>query len=327
MAEEATLTLTIWPKGDGFACPSMDAECLIAIAYLQLQDTLPSDPFFQTAWDASKSVDGKFPSLLCACGWRLPSNVLLMWNHFFDCSVMQTYGIDAWMGEDERADTFAYVVDDTAAMFRLIEFYRLGSELIDGCTRIVDLYLYVTYANWIGTTRHAFTNFLPLYTNYTIPPQQRKAAIARTDSLGTEFLQTDIEQEPETNGSASARPGGANSVSTPGVSLFNFRQQQLSFAQKQMRLEAITTNAIASLKVAEKKLLKTDGKWILKPDTPSILDAIVIGYLALILTTDVSDKWAKELIEEKVPKLAEWAKERIPSLFDELQVYEASPRS
>jgi sorting and assembly machinery component 37 len=182
---------------------------------------------------------------------------------------------------------------------------------------IVDLYLYVTYANYIATTRHAYTSYLPLISNYTIPPAHRKAAIARTESYGVDFLQSDLEEPP----SVSTQSGGISTVpATSNASLFGFRKQQLTLASRRMRLNSILSRAISALEYAQEGLDRNGGKWTTSVDKPSFLDAIVIGYLGLILSVKVPDQWAVEIIREKVPRLATWAEGKAQNIFRDIDI-------
>jgi hypothetical protein len=183
---------------------------------------------------------------------------------------------------------------------------------------ISDLYLYTTYSNYIATTRHAYTTFLPLYANYLVPPAHRKAAISRTEAYGTEFLQTDIDERTDSTNTISTRSGGADSVtgSTTGSGFFGFGKQQLSKAQKRMRLSSILARPIATLENTEEMLVKNNMKWIMSEEHPSLLDAVVIGYVGLIITTEVPDTWAKDILYKKTPRLADWVLEKTKVIFD-----------
>lgn len=187
---------------------------------------------------------------------------------------------------------------------------------------IVDLYLYVTYANYVATTRHAYTTYLPLYANYIIPPAHRKAAIARTESYGVDFLQSDLE-EPQ---SISTQSGGISTIpATSNASLFGFTKQQLTLAGRRMRLNSILSRAISALEYAQDGLDRNGGNWTTNTNKTSFLDAIIIGYLGLILSTKVPDQWAAEIIREKVPRLASWAELKAQSIFQDLDIQVRAP--
>jgi sorting and assembly machinery component 37 len=202
--------------------------------------------------------------------------------------------------------------------YLIVPIYRHSSTMVTVGRLISDLYLYTTYANYIATTRHAYTTFLPLYANYIVPPARRKAAIARTATYGTEFLQTDIDERTDSTNTINARSGGADSVagSTASPGFFGFGRQQLSQAQRTMRLNSILARATVALENTEEMLVKKNSKWIMNEHRPSLLDAVVIGYLGLILTTKVPDTWAKDIIMEKVPRLSEWVLSRTKGVFD-----------
>jgi hypothetical protein len=156
-----------------------------------------------------------------------------------------------------------------------------------------------------------------LYANYTIPPAHLKAATARTDHLGTAFLETDLQDNTDSPNTLNTGVGGADSIpgSTSSNSLFGLRRQQFSLAQKRMRLNSILARPISALESMEERLVRNGGKWIGSESDPTILDAVVIGYLALILTTKVPDRWAVDIIEDKTPKLAAWVKKEAANLF------------
>jgi Glutathione S-transferase, C-terminal domain len=161
-----------------------------------------------------------------------------------------------------------------------------------------------------------------MYANYTIPPACRKAAISRTAAYGTGFLQTDLEDSSDSSSTVNTRSGGVDPVpgSTSSSLLFGLGRQHFSRAQKIMRLNTILARPMDALKSLDERLSRNGNSWITREDKPSILDAVVIGYLALILSTKVPDQWAAEMIEDKVPRLAKWAKDRADTLLKDIEI-------
>src|ERR1700753_1846308 len=102
-------TLFVWPSGEGFEYQSMNAQCLVAIAYFKFLQAKNHEISLNIVsdWNASKSPDGELPCLKCICGNSFGSNFMISWGHFFDCEAMKQYNPDSWMKSDDRADAFA----------------------------------------------------------------------------------------------------------------------------------------------------------------------------------------------------------------------------
>jgi hypothetical protein len=105
--ESSRLSLHIWPTGAKFPLPSLNADCLAAIAYFQLLWRLSSDAVNWTIvsdWETSKSPNGQFPMLKCSCGAEV-AGISAIFDHVGTCSsVASLADLNKWMSEDEKAD-------------------------------------------------------------------------------------------------------------------------------------------------------------------------------------------------------------------------------
>ncbi|KAF2671774.1 hypothetical protein BT63DRAFT_452278 [Microthyrium microscopicum] len=292
------LNLKIWPSGDGFPFPSLNVDCLAAIAYFQLLWRTTDNAVNWTIisdWDASQSPNGQFPVLSCSCEKEI-AGILNIFQHVGSCDSINGHSdLNSWMNEDELADCTAW-----------------SSHVLTLGTQLLDLYLFITYENYYSTTRPAYTAFLPLYANYTIPPAHQKAAEKRTEHLGLATILGEIDDEPRMQ-PISLRTGGVDPSASASASFtekigFGNRKEILSKAQKRMRLESIVARFLEPL---EELLGKK--RYFLSNKSPSSLDALVLAYLSLILEVKVPDRWAAEIVENS--KLTDWIKREAPHIY------------
>ena len=168
----------------------------------------------------------------------------------------------------------------------------------------------MTSDNYYSTTRPAYTAFLPLYANYTIPPAHHRSAKARTAHLDMSQLLEYSDDDPPAQ-PISMRTGGVDPTAgfTEKLGLGR-RREVLSQAQKRLRLESILAKFLERLD----KLLGTK-RYFMSSNHPSSLDALALGYLSLITEVKVPDPWAANIMQEKYPKVAGWLKREAPHIF------------
>jgi sorting and assembly machinery component 37 len=177
-------------------------------------------------------------------------------------------------------------------------------------TTLLDLYLFLTPENYI-TTRSAYTAFLPFYANYTIPPAHYKAAEARSSHLSAAAILASFNDESEA-------PTTALGTGMGKLGFGNARVRGIAAkAGRRMGLEGAVSGLFGPL--AE---LLGDKKYFFDDERPSSLDALVLGYVGMMLRAELPDRWAKEILETKYPTLLKWIVREAPGVFDTFKATE-----
>jgi hypothetical protein len=189
---------------------------------------------------------------------------------------------------------------------------RWSSLVQSRATTLLDLYLYLTPENYI-TTRSAYTAFLPLYANYSIPPAHYKAAEARSSHLSVANMLASSNDESEVSNTALGTGIGKMGFGNPRVKGIAVK------AGRRMGLEG----AVSGLFEPLAELLNSKA-YFFDDERPSSLDALVLGYLRLIQEVELPDRWAKEILETKYPKLAKWVERNALAVFGKVNTMEKS---
>ncbi|KAF1995837.1 hypothetical protein P154DRAFT_538535 [Amniculicola lignicola CBS 123094] len=284
------LELHVW--GPAFGLPSIDAECIATICYLQR--ICPS-----TGWrlvvDAPSSSQGDLPLLVDgAVRARGFASVV---------SYLRTHRAGAC--DLDHALTHQQQTDSTA-FAAFIQF--TGGPLI-------DLSLYVSAENFRNTTSSAYTAILPWHRNYTIPPARRDLARTRTAHLGLSSLDVSVVGEedlglgkgtPGADYEAAKRAAGlppSNRSGQPpvlsmgrGKGIGGLLSSPIYAARFQ--LDALTNGLLEPLSD-----LLENRKYLLGGNEPSSLDCMAFGYLALMFYPPVPQAWLKEAIQSRFPRI------------------------
>ncbi|KAL1645261.1 hypothetical protein SLS58_003968 [Diplodia intermedia] len=286
------LELHVW--GPAFGLPSIDAECIAALAYAKL--TLREGSWVVVAsHDVSKSPNTDFPALRNGPTWVAGFKPIV---HYLQRHSASEHDPDGHLTERERADTIAYT-----------------SFLRTNALPLLDLNLYTSAANYYQATTPAYTALLPWHLNYTIPPARREAARARTQNLGLSSLDIDTVDDSPTEDSFSAnkKNAGINDDRGPAP----YRKSLLPFGRgnglkallsqpeyaARFKLDALANDCLAPLDA----LLGEDEEekpLLLHPTYPTTLDCLAFGYLSLMLYPDLPSGWLADTIRSRFPRLA-----------------------
>ncbi|KAI3394639.1 hypothetical protein diail_2503 [Diaporthe ilicicola] len=223
---------------------------------------------------------------------------------------LRDLGGDAWdldrdLDVAQRADSIAYT-----------------SFLRSSAAPLVALSLYVSSANWAGTTRPAYSNVLPFPLTWTEPLSVRNHMCDVADHLGL----SDLNVDDNDSGRAAQAQGSATSESTDGFLRVPERlrprrrgvKAALSPEQTALfRLEATANDclavltdlkAVADMEGAGERFFffssSAPASGAAATSRPSSLDCLAFGYLALMLVPDVPRPWLKDLIRRRHEALA-----------------------
>ncbi|KAK1238274.1 hypothetical protein MKX07_006420 [Trichoderma sp. CBMAI-0711] len=273
------LHLHVW--GPAFGLPSIDAECLAIIAYLH--NALPS-----SEWRLIASND---PAVS-------PSNLLPALHHednwVSGFQPIVRYLSSAAIGKD---------LDEPLSSIQRADSVACSAYLRAHAGPLVDLSLYVSAANWVATTRPAYSSLLSFPLTWTVPTLIRAEAIARAEHLGLAELDSDFD------------PNGGLHLTGRDALPETFRRHIPLMTKKTVREEMTPEQATAirlfgltedCLKVLDDLMLgrSEDGpRFFFEDAAVSSLDCLAFGYLALMQKPPVPRSFLRDWLESKTPGL------------------------
>ncbi|KAL1957261.1 hypothetical protein VTO42DRAFT_6167 [Malbranchea cinnamomea] len=281
------LELHIW--GPAFGLPSLDPQCLAAIAYFAF--ALPSKS------SSTQGATGREDWVLIASSDPLavPTHELpavragTRWVSGFRNIVefLKQYSngewdLDRWMNHNERADCIAFS--------SFIESH--GQPLI-------DLSFYVSSENYRKATMSAYAPILRWPNQWIVPPKIRSVAKTRTEHLGLSSLDVDATEEErrqarEANTAAAQIPKSLATRPRETVSSALSKTAQ----QNRIRLEGMTGAFAEPLEE-----LRSHKRYLLSEEFPSSLDCLALGYLSLAVIPELPYPWLRDGIKSQTPGL------------------------
>lgn len=194
---------------------------------------------------------------------------------------------------------------------------------------LVDLSLYVTSQNYYGNTSPAYGGLLQWPSQWILPPKLHGAAKARTEHLGLSSLDLQaMEDQRKREHSAAVAAGQIpkNFIQRPRDTVSSLLGRTAQ--QNHFRIEALTAEFFEPLEamLGQKAYLLVAGE----DDTPSSLDCIALGYLALALVPELSFPWLRDAMRAKAPLLSAYTERVRRRCFGDVPVEVAhafSPQS
>ena len=200
---------------------------------------------------------------------------------------------------------------------------------------LLALSLYVSSANWVATTRPAYSHILPFPLTWIEPPAIREAHAAATAHLGFSSLDTDRSDEDDHESSLVAalnsfpdrirKTVGSNRDKEPEKEKRQTPRQQIPGAnsktlaaalKKPTRVsQALTPEAKAKIRLDEAArsfysvlaLQKGDQKLFFTESAPTSLDCLAYAYLSLMVVPDVPRPFLSDSLSKHHPDLANFA--------------------
>ncbi|KAL7817359.1 outer mitochondrial membrane transport complex domain-containing protein [Trichoderma gracile] len=275
------LHLHVW--GPAFGLPSIDAECLAIIAYLH--NALPP-----SEWRLIPSND---PAVS-------PSNLLPALHHedtwVSGFQPIVRYLSSAAIGND---------LDEPLSSIQRADSVASSAYLRAHAGPLVDLSLYVSAANWVATTRPAYSSLLSFPLTWTVPTLIRAEAIARAEHLGLAELDSDFD------------PNGGLHLTGRDALPETFRRHIPLMAKKPSVREEMTPEQATAirlfgltedcLKVLDDLMEEGNGaddpRFFFTDGAVSSLDCLAFGYLALMQKPPVPRSFLRDWLESKTPRL------------------------
>ncbi|KAK0252723.1 hypothetical protein B0A54_00391 [Friedmanniomyces endolithicus] len=254
--------------GPAFGLPSIDAECIAAVALLRLLE--------RKDW-------------------------LLVPTH------NDREGLPLLISNDQRIRGFKKISRHLGADQHDGDAIALASFLERGAQTLLDISLYVSFENY-STTRSAYTKILPWHTNYILPPRRRAAARARTDHLGISSIDVDNVHEDLSGRSSGVEGMGKEQAfeveAQKRASLLLPRKDTLrSLLQKPQHSAVFKLHALADNFFGPLQDILGGKDFLLGADMTSV-DCLACGYLALMLYPKMPQDWLASTMRRKYAKLA-----------------------
>ncbi|KAK3080850.1 hypothetical protein LTS18_012528 [Coniosporium uncinatum] len=275
------LELHIW--GPAFGLPSIDPQCIAAVAYLA-KLALPEEIEWMIVpdYDASKVPNSMY--------------TVTLW--------------DPYSSDDSTQRNFPRFLTARPGYADTTPF--LASFIQQHAQPLLDLTLYVSYENYHTTTSPAFTKILPRHTNYIVPPTRRNAARARTSYLGLTSLDIDtLHDSIDTNASISAQYEAVKKEAERGGPGTAERQSILPFGRKRLRnllhspehADRFKLDSLANSFLQPLNDVLGDREWLISDDEPPSVDCLAFGYLALMVYPPLPQTWLVETVRSRFPKI------------------------
>ncbi|KAK3905082.1 mitochondrial isoleucyl-tRNA synthetase [Staphylotrichum tortipilum] len=273
------LQLHVW--GPAFGLPSIDAECLAAVAFLA-QTLAPAD--YQLVQTSPSAVPTQhLPALHDPSTSAWTSGYTAITAHLRS----RTNSGASAAQPPLPSPTLPITAADTTAY---------TAFLTQHAAPLLSLSLYVSSANYAATTRPAFSALLPLPLPWTEPPAVRAAMARRAAHLGMSGLDADAAAERER--AEEKRSAAEGWVSVPAA----------------LRSRLIKGGVSGGMAPEERGRIKLEG---LAGDVLDVLAPVewegdevreegrclAFGYLALMVVPDVPRPWLREVVERRYPAL------------------------
>jgi sorting and assembly machinery component 37 len=279
------LELHVW--GPGFGLPSIDAECLGAIAYLL--HCLPDEEWKVVSNSDPKACPlGELPALKDGDQWvsRFSSIVA-----YLSGLPNVDWDLDGALSGAQKADCFAFT--------SFIE--SRGQPLL-------DLSFYVSSENYNGSTKTALSQVLTWPGSWTIPGKLRDRAKKRSEHLGLSSLDVDAALEDAKTKDTGLTAQIPERLRSPKQTVSALLGKNA--AKDRFRLDAVTAEFMEPIE----ELL--GRKEQLQSKDVTSLDCLAIGYLALMQQPDLPQDWLKDALHKKYTRLGQWSEAFAKSTFE-----------
>ncbi|KAK2060321.1 hypothetical protein LY76DRAFT_416907 [Colletotrichum caudatum] len=278
------LELHVW--GPAFGLPSIDAECLAAIAYLHT--ALPSSQWrLVPSNDPAVDSSNRLPALNANGVWvtgytAIVSRLASLSPH----SPSWDLDLDSRLTPSQRADTLAY-----------------GAHVDAHLAPLLDAALYDTHENWAAVTRPALSHLLGFPLSWTVPVMLRNQAVARCAHLGLGSLGAEDHDQPGANPQGSALDRAAKHL--PVSTRRSVLDEMKAGTARGIKLHAIAADALAPLEELRARGEEAPGEKMrfFGGEVATSLDCLVVGYLALIQQVELPQPWLRTVLEKKFPRL------------------------
>ncbi|KAL2270816.1 hypothetical protein VTJ83DRAFT_187 [Remersonia thermophila] len=291
------LRLYVW--GPAFGLPSLDAECLAAIAYLS--QTLSAAEYQLVRSSPSAVPTQHLPTLHdpSTDTWIADYTAITAYLHArrYPDSSPSHHHRHHHPHHNRHVSPPRKLTTAQADRTAYIAF------LTAHAAPLLALYLYVSSANYGGATRPAFSSALPFPLPWTEPPavraaMARRAAHLRLSSLDTDSAAVGADAGGAKDAAGPVFPGAAVTRKSPGAGA-GVTGAMAPEQRSRIRLEALAAEVFNVLSSAE---------W-LEGRQPPEARCLAFAYLALMAVPVVPRPWLREILETRYRPLYRFVRE------------------
>ncbi|KAK0630191.1 Tom37 C-terminal domain-containing protein [Bombardia bombarda] len=290
------LELHVW--GPAFHLPSIDAECLAAVAYLS--QTTNSAEYRLIQSSPSAVPTHHLPALhdLTSDTWTSGFGPITAHIRAHPPPTFRDNDASPPPGSSHSAQSRqrAAAADATA----------YSAFLTAHAAPLLALSLYVSSANWAATTRPAYSAILPFPLPWIEPSAVRAAMADRAGHLGMSSLDTDA---------ADAEKGSGDSVSSAGwvqvpaslrskMAATSVKEALTPEQASRIRLDGMAADVLDVL--AEVEWEPASATAVDEATTTTAVRCLAFAYLALMLLPDVPRPWLKDVMRARYPGLCDF---------------------
>lgn len=201
----------------------------------------------------------------------------------------------------------------------LILLGRLNSFITSTGLPLLDISLYLSYENYRLRTRSSYTQILPWYANFLLPPRVRSAAKARTAHLGVSTIDIDTVHESVIDKPQSLqqqpRQFEEHETEKHARRLLGQKRTVGSMLRTPEHAAAFKVKALAD-DFFEPLQDNLGGKqYLLGTSAPSTIDCLAFGYLSLMLYPRMPQAWLETNLKNQYVKLKAYI-DRLRARFD-----------
>ncbi|ROT40010.1 hypothetical protein SODALDRAFT_332161 [Sodiomyces alkalinus F11] len=283
--------LHVW--GPAFGLPSIDAECLAAIAYLHY--TLPSSEWtLIPSSDPSLTPQNRLPALRSTASGTWAAGYDAVVSHL---AHETTHHLDVELTDAQRADAVAY-----------------SSYISSHIAPLLDLTLYALPRNWTQTTRSAYGAIIPFPLTWTVPIAQRAAAVERVSHLVASLPLSDGNDDAAAQKDLSALDAAIKHLPTSRKK--GILEQMAPAEAATIRLHAMAVDALSVLEDLRRHTAQNShdssptnaetsstNLRLLRPGQVTSLDCLAFGYLSLAASAPVPQDFLRKVLTTRFPAL------------------------
>ncbi|KAK4231211.1 Metaxin-1 [Podospora fimiseda] len=254
------LQLYVW--GPALNLPSIDAECIAAIAYLSQTTSRADYHLIQSSPSAVPTHH--LPALYNPSTRTWTSGFTSILRHLSQ-NPPPTFHDESASPSSSRTANLNF--------------------LLSHCPPLIALSLYVSSTNWSSTTRPAYSKILPMPLPWIEPSNVRAAMVQRAEHLGMSSLDTDAEAEKRE--AAEKASNAAGWISVPPALRKTTSEAMAPEFTRRIKLEKLARDVLDVIKD------------INLGDGDEGLRCLAFAYLSLMLVDEVPRKWLSETVRGK----------------------------
>ncbi|KAF3915884.1 Metaxin-1 [Arthrobotrys entomopaga] len=260
--------LHVWNRA--FGLPSLDPECLAAIAFLST--AIPQDLWVLVeSNNINLSPNGALPALKDGSRWIGGFDSIVS---YLSSRSSGRSDIDRNLSRIQKAEAVAY-----------------RSFIRQTCLPIISLSLYITSRNWVQVTRPLYSTFIQFPIQYEIPHSHHARAISTTSHLTSLIRDLAAEEHSSPIEPISAAIAGITTSTTKTKSSDTKETEKITTRVKLRNFVADFVDPI------REKLNRRN--YFFGGNSPTTVDCLLVGYLSLLVYPDLPSSWAKEIMQQE----------------------------